>query len=450
MAEIYRAKHICEGGFEKTVAIKKLLPNWSEDQNFITMLIDEAKALVHLQHPNIVQVIELGKDENCYFLSMELVDGIDLGKFFKRINKEGIDLPLKFIIYIISKILQALGFAHQQRGADGRFLDIVHRDISPPNVLLSWNGEIKVADFGIAKGTHRTYQTAIAQAKGKFSYMSPEQARGEVVDKRTDIYAVGILFYELLSKKRLFDAPSDLEVIELVKRASISLDLLNNIDDELKEIIKRALQRDKNKRYQSADDFLGDLSQFTQKHSLLTTGFEFGRYLKENFPQEFEKGEKEINTTEEIYKKTKAFEKTPPKNFHPKKKIKYLALGTAGLSIVALFLFFTQKPLVPPAAKTTAIETTPKINTPATNTIAKDEFALVNVQARPWGYATIPGYIKDEETPIKDLKVKPGPLLVKVFYEPENQWVEESIEAKKNAKIRCIATFGDKKEMKCE
>jgi len=465
MAEIYRAKYIGEGGFEKWVAIKRLLPVWSSDRDFIMMLIDEAKALVHLQHKNIVQVLELGKEEESFFISMELIDGLDLGCFFSHILKNNIAIPLKHKIYILCQILEALDFAHRQAGTDGKSLNIVHRDVSPQNVLLSWNGDVKVADFGIAKGTHRSYETTVTQVKGKYSYMSPEQASGKPVDQRTDIYAAGILLYELLSCRRLYDAPNDLEVIELVKKSRLPLKPLEGIEPGLKKIMLRALERDMEKRYQTAALFLADLNQYAMKRGLLTTGLEFGQFLRKTFPSEVERHEEENAVQYKIG--TAAKQKTRPFG----KVTQFgLRLGRAGISvrsgmmatiIACLFLPWTPQAgrLVAPASAPVeekklishAIDIKPS-NSDAISKKAKEELqtALINVHARPWGYVTIPGYASQRETPVQNLKVTPGNHLVKVYYEPANQWVSAKIETKSAVTTNCLAIFGEYPSIKCK
>ncbi|MFH1874827.1 MAG: serine/threonine-protein kinase [Pseudomonadota bacterium] len=444
MAEIFRAKYLGEGGFEKTVAIKRLLSTWSADQNFITMLIDEAKVLVHLQHPNIVQIIELGKEGDNYFLSMELVDGLDLGRFFNRLVRDQISLPTKYTIYIISQILNALSFAH------GKSLNIVHRDISPPNVLLSWNGEVKVADFGIAKGAHRTYETAVAQAKGKYSYMSPEQAKGEAVDQTTDLYAVGILLYELLTGKRLFDGPSDLEVIEKVKKGCPNLDLLEIFDKDLPEIVGKALQKKSRQRYQSASIFLKELNNYAVKNNLVITAYDFGQFISQTFAQEIVEDEAEQSKAEETFKQTKPISES---QLFPSsgKKIKTFAVCLSFI-FIPWYPYLPNIPTQPEPIVSKIIEpqvTMPKTVSPKTTPATPLPSALLSVQARPWGYITIPGFFNHKESPISNFKIKPGKYLVKVFYEPKNQWLSQEFETKNNVHTNCLAIFGNNPSLRC-
>lgn len=446
MAEIYRAKYIGEGGFEKKVAVKRLLPAWSADKDFVTMLIDEAKALVHLQHHNIVQVLELGKEEESFFISMELIEGLDLGSLFHRMIRDGIVLPLNFAIFIICQILEALDFAHKQ-------LNIVHRDVSPPNVLLSWNGDVKVADFGIAKGKHRSYETVVTQVKGKFSYMSPEQASGQSVDQRTDIYAAGILLYELLARKKLYDAPNDLEVIELVKHSTIPP--LTESDNDLESILNKALKKERESRYQTSGEFLAALNSYAHKQDLVVTAFEFGQFLKETFPNEAAQQE-EDNEYEKGIDITSSRPKTTPFGKITQFKIKIVGLRLANRIATAvtliLFVLLPWGPISNLLDASIKTETPPPLQSSPMAKIApvEPESALINVNARPWGYVTVPGFVSHRETPVRNLKVKPGTQAVKVFYEPANQWVTAKVDAKSGVATNCFASFGQNPTITCK
>lgn len=459
MAEIFRATYAGEGGFEKTVAVKRLLPTWSSNREFVAMLIDEAKAQARLSHPNIVQVIELGKEGQSYFISMEFVDGVDLGHLSSRMLRDNARLPLKFIIYIVSQILGALDFAHNQTAPDGKYLNLVHRDISPPNVLCSWNGEVKVADFGIAKGTHRTYETAATQLKGKYSYMSPEQARGEKIDRQTDIYATGILLYELLTGRHLFDAPNDLEVIELVKKSKIPLKPLQIIDGDLKKILLRALCADKKERYQSAKDFMADLNAYAFKNGLLSSSFEFGRFLLELFPAEERASRKESKKAAEEGRKTKPIPESIRFSMHLE-RIRYLPFLRGATVLALLFCAFlpgtalngkdasppqlTITPAVAPANEKNNVTAVKDKN------VVEEKPAFISVQANPWGFVTIPGYISRKETPVTNLKLKPGTYVVKVFHEPTNKTLQKRIDVKSESRTKCLARFGKRPFISCK
>lgn len=261
MAIIYRAKLIGVEGFEKEFAIKKILPYWSYKPEFITMLIDEAKVLVHLHHDNIVQVFELDKDRDAYFIVMEFVDGFDLKKILKTLHAANKTLPLDLICYITREISQGLTFAHTRRDADGNPLGIVHRDISPQNILLSLEGQVKVTDFGIAKIPGKTTKTQTGILKGKFSYMSPEQAMGKTIDQQTDVFALGSLIYEMVMDRKCFDGDNDFEIIEKVKHSQVELPA--DLHPKLAALITRALSLRQEDRYLTIEALRLDLEKFS-------------------------------------------------------------------------------------------------------------------------------------------------------------------------------------------
>ena len=222
MAEIFLAKLEGLAGFEKLLAIKRILPHWSTNHDFITMLIDEAKIVVQLVHPNIVSVYELGKEEQSYYIAMEYVEGVDLRRLFEACQSPSPRLPLPLAVQIIVEVLRGLAYAHRREGSSGERLEIVHRDISPQNILLSYDGQVKITDFGIARAANRSTETATGTLKGKYAYMSPEQACQEPVDARSDLFSVGVLLYELFCGVRLFARATDLGTLEAVRDFSRS------------------------------------------------------------------------------------------------------------------------------------------------------------------------------------------------------------------------------------
>ncbi len=268
MAEVYRAKAFGVAGFEKNFAIKKILPHLSEDPEFIAMFIDEAKIAAKLHHANICQVVEFGRVGRGYFLAMEYIAGADLRRISKKFREQRRLLPPPFSIYAIGCILDALDYAHRKTDVTGQPLNIVHRDVSPQNVIVSFDGEIKLIDFGIAKATHRMAKTQAGQIKGKFGYLSPEQIMGRPLDGRSDIFAAAVLLWELLAGRDLFTGETDLEVLRAIIRLQIpSLSKMNPaIPRELEDILAQALQRDPEDRYPTAADFLDALQQFSFRH----------------------------------------------------------------------------------------------------------------------------------------------------------------------------------------
>jgi serine/threonine protein kinase len=268
-AEIFKAKLLGIEGFEKIVVIKRILPHWSANPNFIAMLIDEAKIMVKLSHERIVQVYELGKEDDNYYIAMEYVQGVDLKRLRDWLTQKQTRLSLAEVLYISIEVLRGIDYIHRQKDENGKNLQIVHRDISPQNILISTDGNIKITDFGIAHAASRSYETATGVLKGKFAYMSPEQAQGSLLDQRTDIFALGIIFYELLSGQRLLKGRSDLQVLEQVKNFDIDQFPLQWPDDStLCNILRKALHSNLKKRYASAQEFLRDLIEYRTQQGL--------------------------------------------------------------------------------------------------------------------------------------------------------------------------------------
>jgi serine/threonine-protein kinase len=283
MAEVYKAKARTIHGIEKVVAIKRILPHLSKNKKFITMFLDEARLSIHLNHANVVQVFDIGVSGGSYFIVMEYVEGLNMRTLLESCIDEGNVLPVEVAIYVMMEVLKGLSYAHEKRDADGRRLSIVHRDVSPPNVLLSIEGEVKLTDFGLAKATSQLEQSDPEILKGKLSYMSPEQAHGRSVDQRADLFAAGILLFEALTSRRLFKGETDIETLELVRAARIpSIAKFNpKVPWALEEIVVKALARDGDARYQTARAFEEDLARFLFANSLKVTSSDLSRVVKE-------------------------------------------------------------------------------------------------------------------------------------------------------------------------
>lgn len=255
IAEIFRGKAFAAQGFEKPVAIKRILPHLSQDRRFVELLIAEANVLSLLKHRNIVQVFDVGiGDDGQYFLVMEFVDGKDLGTIQRACHVARRPIPFDLVLHIGAEICEALEHAHGSRGPDGKAMSLVHRDVSPSNVLVSRAGEVKLTDFGIAKrADHDT--TQVGPMRGKFAYLSPEQARNEHLDPRSDVFSVGVLLWELLCNRPLFSHLDDIAALQAIRHADIAkpTDLDARLPPEIDEIIMSALARDKAHRHPTAE-----------------------------------------------------------------------------------------------------------------------------------------------------------------------------------------------------
>jgi serine/threonine protein kinase len=264
MAEVFRAKRQGVEGFEKTVAIKRILPHLSTHKDFVEMFIYEAKLAAGLSHPNVVNIFELGKIEDTYFIAMEYVDGRDLRSVLAQARDKHLGLSIDLSALIVSKVAAALGHAHRQKDAEGRDLELVHRDISPQNVLISYDGEVKLVDFGIAKAAVKAPHTDSGSLRGKLLYMSPEQAWGRTIDHRSDIFSLGVVSYELLTGQSPFSGSSDMGILEQVRTAAVPPPSKLNpmLPGQLENLVMKALRKSPEARYQDADEMLQDLESY--------------------------------------------------------------------------------------------------------------------------------------------------------------------------------------------
>ena len=265
MAEVFRASQSGEEGFQRTVAVKRILPSLCADPDFVRMFIDEAKIAVQLQHPNIAQVYDLGRDDDVLFIALEYVDGRDMGAITTRQREHhGRPLPLSFVVQVAMKICEALTHAHNAMGSYGQPLDLIHRDISPQNILVSFEGAVKVVDFGLAKAAGRTVQTQAGVVKGKLAYLSAEQARGETIDSRSDLFSLGTCLFEWLTDERLFLRRNDPDTVIAVQRAEVPplRAIRPELPQALDHIVRRALRADPNERFATAGEFHDALRSF--------------------------------------------------------------------------------------------------------------------------------------------------------------------------------------------
>ena len=275
MAEVFKAKRAGIEGFEKVVALKRILPHLSTNQEFLTMFVDEAKVVARLAHPNIVPIFDLGRIDDSYYIAMELVQGRDLRSVIRRARQRRVELGVELAVLITSRVCSALEYAHRKRDEKGRAMQIVHRDISPQNILLSFEGEVKLTDFGIAKAAHKASVTQRGTLRGKVTYMSPEQASGTAMDGRSDLFSLGIVLYELVTGRRPFGSTdaSDKRLLELVRECRVTPPTVFNpsLPGLVERITLRALQRDPESRYADAGSMQADLEDALHTHCPATS-----------------------------------------------------------------------------------------------------------------------------------------------------------------------------------
>jgi eukaryotic-like serine/threonine-protein kinase len=282
MAEVYLGEAVSVQGFKKKVAIKRVLPHLAQNESFIEMFLDEARLSARLNHTNIVTVFDISKREDTYFLIMEFVDGVNLKRIMESLNKRGQRMRLGDAIHLCIEACRGLSYAHDLCDESSKPLGIVHRDISPPNIMVTRRGEVKLADFGLAKASNQLQTTDPGVVKGKFSYLSPEAAYGNPVDARADIFSLGIVLWEMLAGRRLFWGENDYATVKLVQKANVPrLSPLNReVDEAFEEVLHRALAADPAARYQTAREFGDALSEYIFSHRLLVTAYDLANMVQ--------------------------------------------------------------------------------------------------------------------------------------------------------------------------
>ena len=302
MAELFRAKLTGAQGFEKLIAIKKILPNLSGEENLVTAFIDEAKLAALLHHENIIQIYDFGSMDDQYFIAMEYLFGKDLRTISRTAREKNHPLELENILYIMSRICAGLDYSHNLKDLQGKPLNIIHRDINPQNILITYEGQIKIIDFGIAKAASHNTQTRENLIKGKLAYMSPEQANGKTIDHRSDIFSTGIILYELLAEKRMFTGET-MHVLSLVREAQYDPpeEVIPDLPAKLNSILHRALEKAPEDRYQSAGEMLADIEDFLAELSLRPNNRSFAGYMKELFEEEYAEEELALWAKTQIY-----------------------------------------------------------------------------------------------------------------------------------------------------
>jgi serine/threonine-protein kinase len=286
MGQVFLAR-TGDANFEKMVVLKRILPHLVDDEEFFSMFMDEARIAARLNHPNIAQIFELGQEGNTHFIVMEYVAGEDVRRVEKAARTAGKRIPMGLVLRIIADAAAGLDYAHKSRDSKGMLLNLVHRDISPQNILVGFDGGVKVIDFGVAKAAGRAQHTATGILKGKFPYMSPEQAEGEELDARSDIFSLGIVLWELLTDRRLFKGDSDIVSQKLVKQCQVppTASLVSTIPRELDLVVLKALSKNAKDRFADAATLRLALEEFIQKKGLPASSAHLTRFMHDLYAE---------------------------------------------------------------------------------------------------------------------------------------------------------------------
>ncbi len=300
MADIFQAVKVGTNNFFKLCAVKRIKLNISCDQSFQDMFIQEAKVQSSFSHENVISIFDFGKEHGQYYIAMEYLNGVTLREVISALKASRRETRTSEALYIIQLLLKGLDYIHTLEALDGTPLNIVHRDVDPQNIFLTYQGQVKLIDFGIAKDDLQREITQVGTIKGKFSYIAPEVHNGKRADRRADIYSAGLVFYEILAQKKLFDGKTLAQVISNISTKDVKADITRlKIDDRLKSIIYRMLIRDPNKRYGSADQVLKDLNSYLTDEKILLTLDSFLPLLTILFKEEQEIEKKE---TQKLFK----------------------------------------------------------------------------------------------------------------------------------------------------
>jgi serine/threonine protein kinase len=295
MAEVFKAKRAGVEGFEKIVAVKLILPHLGENKEFLDMFVDEAKMVAGLAHPNIVQIYELERIENTYYIAMEFVHGRDLRTILRRAREKGLRMPLDLSLRVVSQVSSALEYAHRKKDERGRPMEIVHRDVSPQNILISFEGDVKLTDFGIAKAATKASTTDRGALRGKLLYMSPEQAWGRPIDRRSDVFSLGIVLYEMITETKPFlGAGTEMTILELVRQCLVTAprEINPRVPEALDRVIMRALARNPDERFQDAGEMQRAIEKILRERPPVTAR-DIARFLELLFDRQ----EREENGT---------------------------------------------------------------------------------------------------------------------------------------------------------
>lgn len=378
MAELHRAMITGVQGFEKLIAVKKILPHLTIEEELVDSFIDEAKLAALLHHQNIVQIYDFGSVEKSYFIAMEYLFGKDLRNVMDKAKQDGSPLSLEYALYVVSRVASGLNYAHNLKDFQGKQLNIIHRDISPQNIFITYEGDVKIVDFGIAKAATQSTMTQVGMIKGKVAYMSPEQADGKTIDYRSDIFSLGIILYELVTGEKMFQGDT-MQILSKVRSAEFPPpdEVIKDVPDKLYEILNQALAKDPEKRYSSCNQMLSDLEETMYAFTRRPTARGLSEYMKGLFKGEIAEEERTMSALAGMdfeaaaeatiapsgkKEETKKIGPVPAPDEKKKgfpKNLLLAAIGGIVVIVVLVIIFWPGEKPVPPkpeAAKTTVAE----------------------------------------------------------------------------------------------
>jgi serine/threonine protein kinase len=431
MAELYLARARGVAGFEKTVVLKRILPHVAEDEGFVQMFLDEARLAATLQHPNIADVYDVGEVAGTPFFTMEYVHGQEARAIRAATRKRNEQVPIAMAIAIGHGVAAALDYAHGRTGADGRPLELVHRDVSSSNIVVSYDGAIKLLDFGIARAASHQHKTQVGTLKGKTPYMSPEQCRAQRLDRRSDLFSLGTVMFELTVGRRPFRGDNDFAIMEQIVHgeAPRPSTLVAGYPEELEAIVLKLLARRLDERYQSAEELLHDLEAFTSQHGLWVSPRQIGKYMRLLFADRIDAWERAANegltlgehVAETITSESQRMELATPQSAHP--RLLRLSQEIPAVGLPSREMAAVQPPFEDLAPTTPSLEglaasaTSPVFSAPSPVTFGAEPMELAAAARQQFGAPQQPAYAApahDPATP-ESYRLRPsrrGPLVM--------------------------------------
>jgi serine/threonine protein kinase len=463
MGEVFKAVKLGTLGFEKTVVLKKLLPFYAGNEDILSLLIQEAKISSMLDHPNIVQTIDFFQAGNDCFLAMEFVDGVDLSRLISKSRSDKIQIDPQLSLFIISELLKGLSYAHDFT-KDGKPLKIVHRDISPQNVLISYSGFIKLADFGIASSTLSESKTKTGEIKGKVNYMSPEQIKISSYDERSDLFSISVVLYELLFGRKPFEKETEFETLKNIAEGIDEPDFnaIKGVNTRVLEILRRGLKRDPQERFQNASEYYSEIMGIIPKEFLKNPQAKLILILNSLFPP-YERELKAVEKTPIMQASLGSSEntiiksllmKTPAPMPHKSQK-RYAKIGIyllLGFGLIILFFssvshYYNDKNIDNKISATNndlSIQSTASGQVRQTAPIDKEVsgkgFGRISINSHPWAKVYLNGK-ELGETPIKDLRLKTGRYLL-TLVSAKGQNRQQKITVKQGKTLNIFEKFG--------
>jgi len=450
MAEVFRAVCLGGSGVARPVAVKRILPHLTRDPTVVAMLVEEARIALSLNHRNVVRVVDLGQEEGSYFIVMELIEGQPLSALMTRAQERGQRIPLQLGFHVVQELLEALRYVHGLKNEEGQPLNLIHRDISPQNIMVTYDGAVLVVDFGIAKAADRAGLTQAGTLKGKPGYMSPEVVKGLPITQRLDLYALGVVMHELITLMPLREPGSPLQMLADVRRGSFKrfADLGLVVPPDAEDLIYRALAPDPSDRWESAAAMADRLTDVRRKEGWNWSASDVAAWLRPLFAEELRREEVSRVMAHSL---TLGVDAPPPEASTvpaaapwPRKKLGVTTLVAASTVLVTVLAATASRqdvPTAPSVVVAAAATATPPVITvpdvaPRRRQVRRPLSGMLTLQSRPWSRVFLDGRDTGLYTPVVDLPVVSGPHRVKLVNDVVDMRSEFTVNVAAGARVK--------------